>query len=211
MESGWPEHKGGIPQEWDENGRVAAVAVLTHTEDMYGVDWSGRGERFPDLINADAWVDGYIDVGNGTKIMKIIRVTRYRIKRIRRWPETPQRLRDPAINKEWKEERTMKSVKTYVIMALTLIIMVVFPLAVTAADDTAASEPVTMVGVVNDNFQFIADNGHTYEVEITDAGNDLIDTVGQKVEVTAVVDEVDETRTMNVISFKVLEPKTQED
>ena len=105
----------------------------------------------------------------------------------------------------------MKSVKKYVIMALALIIMVVVPLAVTAADDTAAGEPVTMVGVVNDNFQFIADNGHTYEVEITDAGNDLIDTVGQKVEVIAVVDEVDEVKTLNVVSFRVLEPKPQED
>jgi len=117
---------------------------------------------------------------------------------------------DPGIIEEREEERTMKSVKGYVITAL-VIIMLAVPLTVTVADDTATGAPVTLVGIVNDNFQFAADSGQMYEVEITDVGNELIDTVGQRVELTAVIGEVDDVKTLNVMSFRILEPKPQDD
>ena len=66
-----------VPREWDEEGRAVAVAVLTYTEDMYGVDRNGMGKRLLDLINADVEVDGHVNVVNGTKI---IRVTNCRIR-----------------------------------------------------------------------------------------------------------------------------------
>jgi hypothetical protein len=69
-----------VPVEWDEEGNILAVSILTDNEDEYAVDHDGKGSEFLDLINAEVAVNGYVDIVNGEKRIKI---KRYFIKR--RW------------------------------------------------------------------------------------------------------------------------------
>ncbi|MBN2515522.1 MAG: hypothetical protein JXC33_05750 [Deltaproteobacteria bacterium] len=69
-----------VPVEWDEEGDILAVSILTDDEDEYAVDHHGKGSEFLNLINAEVEVDGYVDIVSGEKRIKIIS---YLIKR--RW------------------------------------------------------------------------------------------------------------------------------
>jgi len=69
-----------VPVEWDEEGDILAVSILTDNEDEYVVDHEGKGREFLDFINAEVEVDGYVDIVNGEKRIKI---KNYFIKR--RW------------------------------------------------------------------------------------------------------------------------------
>lgn len=60
-----------VPVEWDEDGDILAVSILTDNEDEYAVDHDDKGSEFLDLINAEVEVDGYVDIVNGEKRIKI--------------------------------------------------------------------------------------------------------------------------------------------
>jgi hypothetical protein len=74
----------------------------------------------------------------------------------------------------------------------------------------AVEREVTVIGQVNDNYQVVTDLGAVYEVEDTDMGNDLLDHVGKKVEVTGTVTKEDEVLYIKVASYVVLEDKKEE-
>jgi len=64
---------------------------------------------------------------------------------------------------------------------------------------------ITIVGEVNDNFQIVTDNDQYYEIELNDAGEELIDHVGERVKVIGEVVEEGENHLITVSSFEVLE------
>ena len=74
----------------------------------------------------------------------------------------------------------------------------------------AVENEMTITGVVNEDYQIVTELGDVYEVEDTDMGNEMLNHVGQKVEVTGTVTEEDEVKTIKVASYVVLEDKKEE-
>ena len=66
------------------------------------------------------------------------------------------------------------------------------------------AEEVTITGTINDTYQIVAENGTVYEVADTDMGNDLLNHVGNKVEVTGEVIVEEGVKVINVKSYNVL-------
>jgi hypothetical protein len=83
-------------------------------------------------------------------------------------------------------------------------IICVFSLILICSDPVFAGE-ITITGTINDTYQIVSDNGTVYEVADTDMGDDLLNHVGQTVEVTGVVIEEEGVKIINVKSYKLLE------
>lgn len=66
----------------------------------------------------------------------------------------------------------------------------------------AASTVVT--GVVNEDYQIVAENGQVYEVAETEKGDEVVALVGKKVKVTGTVEDDDGTKVVVVESYEVL-------
>ena len=88
-------------------------------------------------------------------------------------------------------------VKTVVLLAAVL-------LAVWGLGTALAGE-VTITGEVNGDYQIVADNGDVYDVAEDEKGDDLVANVGKKVEVQGTLMEEDGSKTLKVVSFKVIE------
>jgi hypothetical protein len=74
----------------------------------------------------------------------------------------------------------------------------------TAAVSSATAGEVTLVGEVNDNFQFYA-NGQLYEVANSPEGDDLVTQyIGEKVEVVGTVEEIEDAKVITVKRFRVV-------
>jgi len=97
----------------------------------------------------------------------------------------------------------MKVMRKYVAVGLFAVVLSVFFCSFGFAADT-----LTVTGTINENYQLVADNGETYEVEINDVGNEMAEHVGTKVKVTGIVEEVDGSKTIIPESFEVVEPKS---
>jgi hypothetical protein len=67
------------------------------------------------------------------------------------------------------------------------------------------ADEVTISGIVNENYEIIADDGTVYEVADTDMGNDLLNHVGKTVDVTGEVIDEGGVKVINVKSYKILE------
>ena len=64
---------------------------------------------------------------------------------------------------------------------------------------------ITLVGEVNDNQQFVADN-EIYEVDKNAAGEDLVlNYIAQKVKVVGLIKETRESKIIKIESFEVVE------
>ena len=108
----------------------------------------------------------------------------------------------------------MKSITKYLIMGICLMFFIAMPIGSAVADNSATEEtkkPSTIIGTVNDSYQVVSDNGQTYDIEVNDPGNELIDHVGNTVEVIGIVEEVDGLKSITVMSYKILgKPATKE-
>jgi hypothetical protein len=102
-------------------------------------------------------------------------------------------------------ERNKKMKKT----ALRILVVSVLVLML-AAPVLAVEKEMTVIGEVNNDYQIVTDQGVAYEVEDTDMGNELLNHVGKKVEVTGTVTEEDEVQTIKVASYVILEDKKEE-
>ena len=83
-------------------------------------------------------------------------------------------------------------------------IICVFSLILICSNPVFASE-ITITGTINDTYQIVSDNGTVYEVADTDMGDDLLNHVGQTVEVTGELVEEEGVKVINVKSYKLLE------
>jgi len=61
------------------------------------------------------------------------------------------------------------------------------------------------VGTMNAFDQLIDEDGTVYEIDITDAGNELVEEVGKKVEATGLVEELEGIKTLSVSTYRILE------
>jgi hypothetical protein len=101
----------------------------------------------------------------------------------------------------------MKNITKYLIIGICLMVFIAMPFGSAVADESATEEtekPSTIIGTVNDNYQVVTDNGQTFDIEVNDPGNELVDHVGTKVEVVGIVEEVDGIKSINVVSYKIL-------
>jgi hypothetical protein len=100
----------------------------------------------------------------------------------------------------------MKSKRVYgvavIVCAITLFLFVG---GGTAADNPEGGQEVQTVGTVNDFDQLVSEDGTIYEIDITDAGNSLVEEVGKKVEVTGIIEDLEGVKSISVSSYKVIE------
>lgn len=89
---------------------------------------------------------------------------------------------------------------------ITAGIICILSFALICSNPVFAKE-VTITGTVNENYEIVASDGTTYEVADTDMGNDLLDHVGETVEVLGEVTQVEGAKVINVKSYKILEKK----
>lgn len=64
--------------------------------------------------------------------------------------------------------------------------------------------PVTITGTVNTNYQIVAGDGTAYKVADSEKAYELLALVGEKLEVTGVLEDIEGERGINVSSYKVL-------
>jgi hypothetical protein len=69
----------------------------------------------------------------------------------------------------------------------------------------AAGSPVSISGVINEDGQLVDDDGMAYDIAENEAGDELMEMIGQKVAVTGTVMEAEGTKIITVNEFKVLE------
>lgn len=102
----------------------------------------------------------------------------------------------------------MKNITKYLIIGICLMVFIAMPVGSAVADNSATQEAentAKIIGTVNDSYQVVSDNGQTYDIEVNDPGNELVDHVGKQVEVIGTVEEVDGIKSINVQSYKILE------
>lgn len=99
----------------------------------------------------------------------------------------------------------MKGMKKIVVTIVSLMLILGFSTVMAIAAESQENEPVTISATVNDNFQIVASDGTVYEVDTNDEGNKLVEEVGKKVEVTGVIEIVDDIKSITVLSYKLLE------
>jgi hypothetical protein len=88
--------------------------------------------------------------------------------------------------------------------SFSIVFLVLFSLSVFLSSPVIA-EPtsVTIVGVVNDQYQIVTKDGTIYEIIDTELGNELLNYIGEVVEVTGDVEEEDGVKDLDVKSFEV--------
>lgn len=100
----------------------------------------------------------------------------------------------------------MSSKRVHGVAAIVcMIALFLFIGGVTAADNPEEGKEVQIVGTVNDFDQLVAEDGTIYEIDITDAGNNLVEEVGKKVEVTGIVEDLEGVKSISVSSYKIIE------
>lgn len=68
-----------------------------------------------------------------------------------------------------------------------------------------ANEAVTIVGQVNDNYQFVDGNGQSYEIADTTQGNELAEKhVGEKVKVIGTIEKDVDYQVIVVTTFQTI-------
>jgi len=97
-----------------------------------------------------------------------------------------------------------RSLGTVVVLMVVLIISL--PMGnLMAVGDITEGEEVTIVGTMNAFDQLIDEDGTVYEIDITDAGNELVEEVGKKVEATGLVEQLEGIKTLSVSTYRILE------
>lgn len=86
------------------------------------------------------------------------------------------------------------------VVLVALITIVIFPLAVSAADT------VTIEGEVNDSYQIVDSNGQVYEIGETSQGNVLVENhMGEKAKVTGTLAKDGDAQIISVTKFEIVE------
>ena len=63
----------------------------------------------------------------------------------------------------------------------------------------------TVTGIVNDEFQIVADDGKTYEVGLTPLGDEVLGYVGSRVRVDGNILQEEGKEIIEIVSYEVLE------
>ena len=68
-----------------------------------------------------------------------------------------------------------------------------------------ASEPVVIQGQVTEDSQLMDEAGNVYDIVDTDAGNEVVELVGQKVEIEGTLMEEQDGKVIAIESFRIIE------
>ena len=71
--------------------------------------------------------------------------------------------------------------------------------------EVIGEKTVTIVGTINADYRIVADDGQVYEIEDNEKGGELIELVGKKVKVMAVVGEYKGMKIIFITSYEVIE------
>ena len=100
----------------------------------------------------------------------------------------------------------MKRRSLVTVVVLMAVMIISLPMGnLMAVGDITEGEEVTIVGTMNAFDQLIDEDGTVYEIDITDAGNELVEEVGKKVEATGLVEELEGIKTLSVSTYRILE------
>ena len=85
------------------------------------------------------------------------------------------------------------------VVLIALAMITLLPLA------AMASEPVTVEGEVNDNFQIVDADGQVFEIADTVRGTDLVENhIGEKAKVVGTLEQDQEVNILTVTPFEIL-------
>ncbi len=95
--------------------------------------------------------------------------------------------------------------------SLVIIVCAIFFVALSFGSAISANE-VTISGTVNDYYGIETDDGEVYEIGDNEQGDELVEHVGARVEVTGMVEEdEDGVKVITVTSFVLLEDASADD
>ncbi len=60
-----------VPVDWDENGRVTAVAISDFYEEEYLIDRKDKGEELKDLVRQEVRLKGVVRQSKGRKMITV--------------------------------------------------------------------------------------------------------------------------------------------
>jgi hypothetical protein len=86
-----------------------------------------------------------------------------------------------------------------------LIVFMSLVVAFTLSGVLMAGGTVTVTGTVNEDYQIVGDDGTIYEVDDTNAGNEVIEHVGKKVKLQGALTESEGAKVITVMSYEILE------
>jgi len=94
----------------------------------------------------------------------------------------------------------MKKNKKALFVGLLAMLMIAF-----IVGPAISADSVTITGIVNDNYQILADNDQVYEIAEGDKGDELIELVGKKVKAVGITEEIDGEKIIAVTSYEIIE------
>ena len=94
----------------------------------------------------------------------------------------------------------MKSRSKIFYVAISLIILTAMLTGVSFAGNT-----VTIVGIVNEDYQIVDEKGAVYEIADSDKGDEVAELTGRKLKVTGNLMDADGTPIINITLYQVLD------
>jgi hypothetical protein len=88
---------------------------------------------------------------------------------------------------------------------ITMISLLAVFTLVFAAGLGIAAEPVTLQGQVTEDNQLMTDDGEVYDIADTEKGAQVMEMVGEKIEVRGTLSEDEDSKEITVESFSVVE------
>ncbi len=67
-----------------------------------------------------------------------------------------------------------------------------------------SGERLTITGTLNEDYEIVADDGDTYEVKSNQMGDEVVELVGKRVRVTGVIEEMEDSKMITIISYEVI-------
>ncbi|MBN2569109.1 MAG: hypothetical protein JXB42_06730 [Deltaproteobacteria bacterium] len=100
----------------------------------------------------------------------------------------------------------MKKNNVNIVMVLVFVITLSMSInGLKAADNAKEGEAVKITGTINEIDQLIAEDGVIYEIDITDAGNALVEEAGKKVEATGFLEDLAGVKSISISSYRIIE------
>ena len=69
----------------------------------------------------------------------------------------------------------------------------------------ALSSEITITGTINEDLQFVTEEGIVYEIDDNEKGNEAVEHVGKKMNLVGTITEDDGIKTITVLFFNLLE------
>ena len=83
--------------------------------------------------------------------------------------------------------------------------ILILSLTVFLSGIAVAGSEVSILGVINEDGQLVADDGMAYDIADSEEGDEVMEMVGSKVTVKGTVMEAEGTKIITISSFKIIE------